>query len=215
MIGTISRHAEHTLRVNLLPAAYELRCRRTRQMRSWAAVCIAIVCAQIAVAVVLRQMSSQARQLQQGLVQAEQQQLSLTGRIRAIESQQADSDRQIRLADQLNCKHRWSELLTNVIRCMPDSVVLTKLESEPAKCGNPSLHMVTVRTPADKISPTEPIDVATGLVIRGMATDHDSVAMFLRNLNTRGEAGRCLLESTIRQPYLTGEGVLFTIKTQW
>jgi Tfp pilus assembly protein PilN len=119
------------------------------------------------------------------------------------------------LAEQLNRKHRWSELLIGVTQCLPDTAVLTRLESDPPKCGNASLQAVQVRAPAEKNASVEPTDVANGLIISGVATDHGSVATFLRNLNTRGRVGRCLLESTMRQPYLTGEGVMFTIKTKW
>jgi Tfp pilus assembly protein PilN len=206
---------DRRLQVNLLPAAYELRYQRNRQFRGWVAVIVTIVCIQVLACVVLRQMSSQARELQQGLRDAEQQQKLLGEKIQELGLQQVDWERKMKLAEQLNCKHRWSELLSDVTWGLPDTIVLTRLESDPAKCGNAPLQVVKVRTPADKNAPAEPADVANGLVITGVATDHGSVAVFLRNLNAQGRVGRCLLESTMRQPYLTGEGVMFTIKTKW
>jgi Tfp pilus assembly protein PilN len=203
------------IRINLLPAAYELRYQRARRMRRWVAVGVAVIAVQVAAAVTLRQMGGQARELQRGLVDAEHQQRTINARLESLGNEQEEVERQLKLTQQLNRKHRWSELLAAVTQCLPETVVLTRVETNPAKSGTVSVQSVPMRGPGGKNLPQELVDVANGLVITGVATDHDAVTAFLRNLNVRGHVGRCVPESTVRQPYLTGEGVLFTIKTKW
>ncbi len=202
--------------VNLLPAAYEVRCRRARRLRSWVVLGAMLLALQVTAAVALREMGTKTRDLQQGLMVAENQQQSLKKRIQGLAAQQADLDKQLELAEHLNRKHRWSELLSHLSDTLPPTVVLVGCESNPPKSTAKGQEGASVRPAADKgKGPAEPADVATGLVITGVATDHGAVAALLRKLNESGKLGRCSLESTQRQAYLKGEGVFFTIRTQW
>ncbi len=204
------------VRVNLLPAAYELRCRRGVRLRRWVAAGVLVIGLQVAAAVVLRQMGSQARDLQRGLIGAQHQEITLRQRLDTMTTREGELERQLSLAEQLNRKHRWSELLVRVTACLPNTVVLTRCESDPAKSSTAGASTAVVRSTGGKPGGAgESTDVAGGLVISGVAMDHDSVASFLRNLNGKGRVGRCSLESSMRQPYLKGEGVFFTVRTKW
>jgi Tfp pilus assembly protein PilN len=203
------------VRVNLLPAAYELRCQRHLRLRRWIAAGVIVVGLQVAGTIALRQMGSRSRELQRGLADAEMQRVTLNQRLDELTSQENDLQRQLKLAEKLNRKHRWSELLAAVSSSLPNTVILTQCESDPPRSANQKASVVQVARPGDKPAPAEAGDVAGGLVIGGVALDHDSVASFLRNLNASGRVGRCSLESSMRQPYLKGEGVFFTIKTRW
>lgn len=201
--------------VNLLPAAYKLRCRRHERLRRWIAIGVIAVSVEVVLALMVRQMGGRTRELQRGLADAEQQRNTVNQRLDELTAREVELDRQLRLADQLNRKHRWSELLSAVSMSLPNNVVLARCESNPAKSAGGRAQAVQVVRPAEGASAAESQDVAGGLVIGGVATDHDAVAAFLRNLNAGGGVGRCSLESTMRQPYLNGEGVFFTIRTQW
>ncbi|MBI4581329.1 MAG: PilN domain-containing protein [Planctomycetes bacterium] len=204
------------VRVNLVPAAYALRCRRSRRLRRWVQAGAVAVGVQIAAAALLRPVGSQARFLQRGLIDAEQQQRALNKRLVDLSVEEADLKKQMELAEHLNRKHRWSGLLSALAASLPNTVVLTRCETDPIKSGAASAQVVQANQPGNAApAEAEPPDVARGLVITGVAVDHDSVAALLRNFNGTGRAGRCSLESTMRQPYLNGEGVFFTIRTRW
>jgi len=202
-------------RANLLPAAYELRYQRRRRLRRWVAAGVVVMALQLPALVVLRQLGTQARTLQQGLLEAERQREVLEGKLSALKAGQTEVDQQIRLADRLARKHRWSELFTGMSACLPPTAVLTKLESDPPQAGTSSTPVLRVRSNNTEAPGPESQAVAQGMVITGVAVDHETVAEFLRNLNGQRLAGRCSLESTMRQPYLSGEGVAFTIRTKW
>lgn len=204
-------------RVNLLPADYVQRHQRVVRLRRWIAVGVMVLAVQIAAGVVLAQLAAPARRLQAGLEAAVAQKHALAKRLSGIAIEQTELDKQMRLADQLNRKHRWSDLLACVSRAMPGTVVLTRCESDPARSKLKTKSVLPIAKPAKPGEADAPAaaDVAEGLLISGVATDHDSVAVFLRNLNGTGGVGRCTLESTVRQPYLNSEGVFFTIRTRW
>ncbi len=203
------------VRVNLLPAAYELRYQRTRRLRRWVTVGTVLLAMQIPAFVLIRQMGGQARELQRGLAAAEQQRQVINTRMQAIAAEQDEVDRQTQLAERLTRKHHWSRLFATVSMCLPETAVLTRLETDPPKSGPTASAVLPVRGLAGNRDGTEGSGAARGLIISGMAMDHESVAAFLRNLNAGGQLGRCSLESTLRQPFLDGEGVSFTVRAQW
>lgn len=205
-----------TVRVNLLPSAYELRYQRARRLRRWVIVGSAVLALQVPAFVMIRQMGTQARGLQHGLQMAEGQRRSIQTRIDALTVQQADLDSQLLLAERLSRKHRWSQLFETVAACLPDTVVLTRVDTDPPRADDDAAApALRVRAATEREDASGPRSVAAGLVIGGVAMDHDSVAVFLRNLNATGRVGRCSLESTMRQPFLKGEGVFFTVRSQW
>jgi len=204
------------VRVNLLPAAYVLRCRRTRRLRQWIAVGAVVVALQVPAVLALRQMGVQARQLQQGIADAMQQRAVVTTRLAALAVEQAEAQRQLELAERLSRKHRWSELLATIADCVPDTAVLMRVESDPPRSQGSSGVVLAARGPAGQAGTAAEGDhAAGGLLISGMGIDHDAVTAFLRNLNARGRVGRCTLESATRQPFMDGEGVSFTVRMQW
>lgn len=204
------------VRVNLLPPAYELRYQRARHLRRWIVVGSLVLGLQVPAFVMIRQMGTQARELQRGLAMAAAQRLNIQARLDALAAQQTELDSQLELTERLSRKHRWSELFETIAACLPDTIVLTRLDTDPPRAADdaepPALR---VRATAGGSEGSANRSVAAGLVIGGVAMDHDSVAVFLRNLNATGQVGRCSLESTLRQPFLKGEGVSFTVRAQW
>jgi Tfp pilus assembly protein PilN len=182
----------------------------------WVTVGVVVVALQAPAVLMLRQLGRQSRELQQGLAAAEQQRASIQARSTKLALEHAEVQRQIALAERLCRKHRWSELFAALSECVPETAILTRLETDPPTASATGAPIVHVRGPGAKAEDDrKAANVASGLVISGVAVDHDSVATFLRNLNNLGQVGQCTLESTLRQPFLNGEGVSFTIRTQW
>lgn len=204
-----------TVRVNLLPADYELRYQRTRRLRRWVTIGCIILALQVPAFITIRRMGTQARELQRSLELAGLQHQTIQTRLAALAAQQVEVDRQIELADRLSRKHRWSELFETVAACLPETAILTKLDTDPPRGGGDGNPTPRMRAAVHKDEGGSVEGVAAGVVIGGVAMDHDSVAVFLRNLNATGKVGRCSLDSTMRQPFLEGDGVSFTVRAQW
>jgi len=182
----------------------------------WVTVGVVVIALQVPAVLTLRQLGRQSRELQRGLAAAEQQRASIQARSAKLAVEHAEVQRQIALAERLSRKHRWSELFAALSECVPETAVLTRLETDPPTASVVSGPIVPVRGPGVTAEDEgKQASVARGLVISGVAVDHDSVARFLKNLNNRGQVGQCTLESALRQPFLNGEGVWFTIRTQW
>lgn len=206
-----------TVRINLLPVAYELRYRRSLRLKRWVAVGVAVIALQIPAFIGLRGLGSHARELQRGLAAAKQQRDAVNVRLAAIALQQAEVDRQIQLAERLANKHHWSDLFASVAASLPDKAVLTRIETDPPKAGQSSTGVLLVRAPAgaNATGAASESQLAGGLLIQGIALDHDTVASFLKDLNASGAVGQCSLETSQRQPFLSGEAVFFTVRTKW
>lgn len=206
------------LQTNLLPVAYRLRCQRRRRMRVWIAVGATVLAVQVVAGVAVRQLDRRTRELKAELTQAEQQQHEVAGRLASLDDRERQVQRDLQLADQLARKHRWSELLVAVSDCLPDTAVLARFESDPPRRTEQAIGVrAVVGGKRGRAQPgaEEQEKPAGGLHISGVATDHETVATFLRRLSADGRMGTCTLESALLQPFLRGEGVYFTIRTQW
>ncbi len=211
-------------RVNLLPAAYQRRSRRSRRLRVWLAAGSGLLAVELLVGAALTEIGTRSRDLNHQLMEIAGQRENLGVKLVELTAQEQEAARQLELAEQLSRKHRWSELLGGLAAAMPGGVVLTRVATEPKDAPAPqaapgnaaksNLHKML--QPAGAATAKAPDDGrARGLTLSGMAVDHQSVAEFLRQLNADGRLGSWDVESTVRQPYLGGEGVLFTLKARW
>jgi Tfp pilus assembly protein PilN len=209
-----------TVRVNFLPKAYRVRCRRAGRIRHWLVFCGALILAEVLSArflcLLARQVSEDRHHL--AIVEREKQELSVAGA--GLAARQRDLSRRASLVDRLARKHRWSQVLTAMAGRLPDTVMLTGLQTEPPKgqvvvpppsAGRPNeaIPKPDTKTQPDKES------IATGFLLTGIATDHESVAELMRGLNQESRLGPCQLQATNRQPFLNGEGVTFSIRLRW
>ena len=208
-------------RQNLIPAAYRQACRRRRQVRRLAAVAAVIVAVQFVLGVALSHLAADTREAQRRISVQRQDQVQLHERLARLAAHESRLDREVLLLQHLTRKHRWSEVLDLVNGALPETVVLTRIESIPAVGRLPAEPSAERSAAARPVAAGrtgaegEPPDTATGLLIGGLATDHESIALFLRQLKLRGSLGTCTLESTQRRPFLSGQAVGFTIRTQW
>ena len=207
-----------TAKVNFLPRAYQLRCRRARRVWRWLVVCAAILAGQGLSAHFLRIMASDVRESRRRLVLMEKNVQEMNAQLARLGAQQRDLARRVQLVDRLGRKHRWSEVLDELVGHLPSTVMLTDLQTDPPK--GPAAQTVTgTEARRQGARPGEGqrsgAGVATGLLISGVATDHESIALFMRALNAEEQWGRCQLEATSRKPFMDGEAVNFTIRMRW
>lgn len=207
-----------TVKVNFLPRAYRLRCRRSHRIRRWVVVCAAVLVGQGLSAHFLRIMASDVRETRLRLVLMEKDVQEMNVQLARLSAQQRDLSRRAQLVDRLGRKHHWSEVLRELAGHLPSTVMLTDLQTDPPK--GQAAQTVTA-TGARSLGP-RPVEaprsdqgVATGFLLSGVATDHESIARFMRALNAEERWGRCQLEATSRKPFMDGEAVSFTIRMRW
>ncbi len=207
-------------RLNLIPPAYRQACRRRKRVRRLVVAAAVLVAVQVVLGGSLSHVAADTREARRRISMLRQDQLQLQERLARLASQESRLDREAVLLRQLTRKHRWSEVLDLVNGALPETVMLTRVESIPAvgkmPAESPGERSAARPFAAGRTGPAgEPPDTATGLLIGGLAVDHESVALFLRQLKLRGSLGTCTLESTQRRPFLSGQAVSFTIRTQW
>ncbi len=202
-----------TVQVNLLPRWYRLRRRRMIRIQRWGMLCGVLLLAQILSANFLGYFAKETRESRRELAGLQQDQQKLRQKIDSLHTQWQELDRRVRLARQLDRKHYWSEVLSMVASNLPERAMLSAVETEPRR-GRVQRETIDKNTRRKK-SKKKKNDLAMGLMISGIATDHDAVAEFMRALNREGRLGRCILESTNRETFMQGDGVAFTIRTKW
>ena len=208
-----------TVQVNFLPRAYQVRCRRSRRIQRWVVICAALLVAQGLSAHFLSFMARDTRETRKSLAAMDREAQDLNIQIARLNAQQRDLRRRLQLVERLGQKHRWSEVLVKLAGHMPETVTLTSLQTDPPKGqvvqsastgqpGRPQPPKTAQKNESDG-------SIATGFLITGIATDHESVARFMRSLNSETEWGRCQLESTSRLPNAKGEAVTFAVRMRW
>jgi Tfp pilus assembly protein PilN len=204
-----------TLRANLLPGEYRRRYDRAQHLRLWATVAVAVIGIELSLAVCLGYFAQSTRRARDAAREMSVEKRATLARLAELNAERGALERQQERINSMRRKHRWSLVLSEIERDMPATVMLTSFESDPPR---DALHrsVVVPQSKAKDAKPQEPPDTAaTGLVIQGMATDHEAIASFLDALNEGMYLGRAELESTSRQPFLDGEGIAFTIRARW
>jgi Tfp pilus assembly protein PilN len=210
-----------TAQVNLLPLSYRLRQQRAHRVKRIVSAAALLLIVELIGAGILSEMSRDMRETQSRIRQMHVEQHELQVKVAEMRDRHARLNRQVQLVDDLKRKHRWSEVLVLITESLPETVVLTEVQTVPSQ---PSIStVVRVRQPSESRrnrpgtpeTPDIPSHTAEGLLIAGIATDHSSVAALLRDLNRRSRFGRCHLESTNETRFEPGEGIAFTIRTEW
>lgn len=208
-----------TVQVNLLPAEYVLRSRRPRRLRLWAVLGAALVVALLMSGMVLRLKASSTRSALQQIAQMQAEQQALIKELAAVSAKRQALLKQVALSDRLRQKHRWSQVIAALTSRLPDNVVLTRLESDPprdlpaAKKMNVGANLVQpLKASAE---PPSTGGTAHGLLIEGVAANHELIADLLGALDDRSRFGTCELKSTSRQQFMDDYAVAFKIVTHW
>jgi Tfp pilus assembly protein PilN len=208
-----------TIQVNLLPMEYRLRAKRARRFRRWVALSIAVMGIECLLGMSLRLQASRTRDSRQQLTQLQEDQRRLAKSFATLASERRALDRQIALAEQLSRKHRWSRAFEVITTHLPAYVVLDKLTTDPPEDAS---SVAAPRTSAGlggqiKGKPqaaAEP-NTAKGLILEGVARDHEAVASLMGALDDQMNFGTCELKSSSRRVFMGAEAVSFTIHTRW
>lgn len=204
-----------TVQVNMLPRAYRLRTQRADRFKRWLYVCVLVAAGQILASYGLQFMAAETRKARIDVIALQNEEQMLNRDIAQLTGQNRALARKVYLANRLSGKHYWSDLLATVARDLPDNAVLFSLETDPVRGSVATPVSVNQAKNAKKMVMDITQDTARGLLISGIATDHESVAEFMRALNEGRLVGLCRLESTNRQSFQGQEGVAFTVRTQW
>lgn len=205
------------IQANILPVEHRRRYRQLRRFRWWAVSTVAVGIVHLSIGTTLGYMARETRRAR-GETTALKDQHRI--RFNALEMLTKDEEKysgRLQLSESLRRKHRWSELLASLVNRLPETVVLTKLETDPPKGEPLAVRTATGRkTPKKPNGAAEPPDrSAKGLIMTGVGLDHESIATFLRALNADPEFGHWQLQSTSRQAFREGEGVAFTAYIGW
>ncbi len=205
-----------TVRVNLLPAAYQIRARRPARLKLWLLVSAGVLVGQLLVAMVLRLKTDDVRRTQQQTEQLQQYRDQLTKQLADHRAEYEVIEKQVALSKALRRKHRWSRTISMLSGHLPEKVLLTRLESDPPRYQGRSASMLDAHSLVRKKKGSSgEAAVARGLMIEGVAVDHESVAVLLGRLDEQPEFGSCDLKSTSRQPFLEDFAVVFSIAITW
>jgi Tfp pilus assembly protein PilN len=205
-----------TAQLNLLPVSYRQQRRRVQRMKRALAAGLCIVCIEFVVGVVLMSYSGEVVETRKRISGLNEDYQLLNTKLARLTAEQRSLKHQHTLVNELGMKHTWSDVLRSIAMALPDTARLTQLESIPAtgaiSVANADQAGRRTSTSADE---EERLELAEGLLMTGTATDHETIAAFLRNLNTKADIGQCILESTNRARLKSAEGVSFVIRSRW
>jgi Tfp pilus assembly protein PilN len=208
-----------TLQVNLLPVEHQLRAKRAARLKIWVALSTALIAAQVMSSMFLGLKAKQTRTALKAVAKMQAEEPALHSQQVVLTQEKCALKKQIALAERLRLKHRWSDTFAEVTAALPDTIMLTELASVSARQGDRGVRTgktkSDVRRPGSRDAAADQRSAAQGLVIGGIARDHESVAHFLGVLDDRAQAGTCELETTSRQPFMDDHAVAFTIRTSW
>lgn len=209
-----------SVRVNLLPDAYQIRARRPERFKLWLLVAAGVVTGQVLVAAVLRAKTDDVRRTQQQTEQLQQYRDQLVKDLADHSAEYQIIEKQVALSLGLRRKHRWSRTISLLSEHLPEKALLTKLESNPPRyagggSGRSALDMHSLVRKGKDQTKQKDANIARGMLLAGIAADHESVAVLLGKLDERPEFGTCELKSTSRQPFHEDFAVVFSIAITW
>ena len=207
-----------TVQVTLLPPEYHWRARRGRRLRMWLTLCVAAVLSQAVLAVAVHYSAGETRVRISQIVEMRSEEQALIKQLAVLKADHQAVRRRVVLAEQLRRKHRWSRALCDLVEAVPETAMLTRVHTVPPRAEAPKQRKtqperLAVLGDRQQKSPDE--SVARGLVIDGVATDHESVAGLLKRLNDTRRLGTCELLSTHQQPFRDGHAVALSIRSEW
>jgi Tfp pilus assembly protein PilN len=207
-----------TVQVNLLPPEYHWRARRGRRLRMWLTLCAAAVVGQAVLAAAVHYLAGETELRIAQVVDMRNDEQALIKQLAALRAEHQATRRRVILAEQLQSKHRWSRTLGDLVEAVPQTAMLTRLQTIPPRAEAPKPRKkqperLTVLGERPQKPPGE--SVARGFMIDGLAADHESVAGLLRRLNETRRLGTCELLSTRQQPFRNGHAVALSIRSEW
>ena len=207
-----------TAQVNLLPSEYHWRARRGRRLRMWVMLCVAALVSQLILAATVHHLASETRTRARQIADARSEEKALIKQLAVLKADYQAVRRRMDLAEKLGQKHQWSRTLRHLVEAVPQTAMLTRVHTIPPRAEAPKQR----QTSPERLAPLndhrpEPThgSVARGLVIDGLATDHESAATFLKCLNDTRRLGTCELLSTHQQPFRDGHAVTLSIRSEW
>ena len=207
-----------TVQVNLLPPEYQWRARRGRRLRMWLTLCVAAVVGQAVLAVAVHYLAGETKLRIAQIVDMRSGEQALIKQLAALRADHQATRRRVILAEQLRRKHRWSRTLGDLVEAVPQTAMLTRLQTIPPRAEAPKQRK---RQPerlnlfGDRPQKTPGEGVARGLMIDGLAADHESAAGLLKRLNETRRLGTSELLSTRQQPFRDGHAVALSIRSEW
>ncbi len=196
--------------VDLIPADLHEERRSRGHRRAWATCTIATA---VLLAAVGAYATHRAQEVTGLLAEAEAiraEGTSLRNETAKIEARVQGASNLLQQAERLREGHYWSRMLAYVADCVPDSVVLVLLATDPAQPGTiatRSRDREAARAPAS----SDPRSIA----LRGYAIEHKDVNDLIENLKKGGVFQSVSLLYSKREPYLESEGVSFTLTCHW
>ncbi|HUW81569.1 MAG TPA: hypothetical protein VMZ31_02085 [Phycisphaerae bacterium] len=207
-----------TVQVNLLPPEYHWRARRGRRLGMWLTLCVAAVVSQAVLGAAVHYLAGETRVRMVQIVDMRSEEQALIKQFAALKAGHRAVRRRMILAEQLRRKHRWSRALCDLVDAVPQTAMLTCVHTIPPRAEAPKQrqkHPERFALPGDRQQKPPGESVARGLVIDGLATDHESVASLLKRLNDTRRLGLCELLSTHQQPFRDGHAVALSIRSEW
>ena len=206
-----------TLQANILPLAYRRRCRQIRRFRWWLGSVAVVGVGQLMLATVLGYMAQETRDARAQMAGLRERQQSQSKELAFLTMEENQLTRKLQLSEDLRRKHRWSELLALLAKQLPETVVLTEMETIPPRGDPPGAGADNAKRNADGTPAAAPLPhrAVKGLIMAGVAVDHESIAAFLRTMNASSRFDQCQLQSTKRQQFKEGEGIAFQIQIGW
>jgi len=207
-----------TVQVNLLPPEYHWRARRGRRLRMWLTLCVAAVVSQAVLAAAVHYFAVETRLRMSQIVEMRSEEQALIKQLAAVKADHQAVRRRVVLAEQLRRKHRWSRALSELVEAVPETAMLTRVHTIPPRAEAPKqrkTHPERSALPSNRRQKPPDERVARGLVIDGLATDHESVASLLKRLNDTRRLGIFELLSTQQQPFKDGHAVALSIRSEW
>jgi len=206
-------------RVNLLPAVFHQRRTRRRHRHAWIAVCLGVVAIEGAVAVWVsgrareaRLYGDRVRKYKAALAAEERQCGDLRDRLAQVRQD-------IRLAERLREKHRWSRWLGSLGMITPERVMLTAVQTEPPQYvperTSPIPRRAAKAGEKRQAEPAPPARPSLKVRVRGMAADHASLMSLLTAMNDLRAFASVRLEEAQRQKFGAHEGIGFSVLCEW
>jgi Tfp pilus assembly protein PilN len=196
--------------VDLIPSELHEERRARNHRRGWATV--AVVTATL-IGTIGAYATHQARDVTSLRVQADTiraEGTSLRNETAVVEAQVQGSTHLLQQAERLREGHYWSRMLAYVADCVPDSVVLALLATDPPQPGTEPARGRDREAPRGS-SASDP----RSLALRGYALEHKDVNELIENLKKGGVFVSVSLLYSKREPYLESEGVSFTLTCHW
>jgi len=207
-----------SVRVNLLPVEYRWRARRGRRLRMWLALCVAAVVTQVTLAATVHGLAAETRDRISRIADMRSKEQAMIRQLATLKADHQAVRRRMILAEQLRRKHQWSRALCDLVDAVPETAILTRLHTIPPRAEAPKQRQTPPERFAlvgDRQQKPPRQNVARGLLIDGLATDHDSVAGLLKRLNGTRRLGMCELLSTHQQPFMDGHAFALSIRSEW